>query len=38
METANCPNRPDRLEIFLNDWGFRDDRGDHMETRLNIQT
>ena len=31
METTN---RPDRLEIFSHDWGDRDDRDDHMETRL----
>ena len=35
METTNRPSRPDRLEIFWNDWGDRDDPDDHMETRLN---
>ena len=35
METTNHPSRPDRLEIFWNDWGDRDDPDDHMETRLN---
>ena len=34
METTNRPSRPDRLEIFWNDWGDRDDPDDHMETRL----
>ena len=33
METTNRPSCPDHVEIFLNDWG---DRDDHMETRLNI--
>ena len=31
METSNRLSRPDRLEIFGNDW---DDRDDHTETRL----
>ena len=31
METSNRLRRPDRLEIFGNDW---DDQDDHMETRL----
>ena len=35
METSNRLSRPDRLEIFGNDWDDRDDPGDHMETRLN---
>ena len=34
IETTNRPSRPDRLEIFWNDWGDRDDPDDHMETRL----
>ena len=35
METSDRPNRPDRLEMFSNDWGAdRDDPKDHMETRL----
>ena len=33
-ETTNRPSRPDRLEIFWNDWGDRNDPDDHMETRL----
>ena len=32
METNNRLSRPDRLEIFGNDW---DDPDDHLETRLN---
>ena len=28
------PSRPDRLEIFWNDWGDRDDPDHHMENRL----
>ena len=35
METSNRFSRPDRLEIFGNDWDVRDDPDDHMETRLN---
>ena len=31
METSNRPSRPDRLEIFGNDW---EDPDNHMETRL----
>ena len=34
METSNRLSRPDRLEIFGNDWDDRDDPDDHMETRL----
>ena len=34
METSNRLSRPDRLEIFGNDWDDRDDPEDHMETRL----
>ena len=34
METSNGLSRPDRLEIFGNDW---DDPGDHMDTRLNYR-
>ena len=34
METTNRPSRPDRLEIFWNDWGDRDDPDDHMETGI----
>ena len=33
METSDRTNRPDRLEIFSNDW---DDPDDHVETRLNV--
>ena len=36
METTNRPSRPDRLEIFWNDWGDRDDPDDHMKTRLKV--
>ena len=37
METTNLLSRPDRLEIFWNDWGDWDDPDDHMETRLNFR-
>ena len=33
-QLTNRPSRPDRLEIFSNDWGDRDDPDDRMETRL----
>ena len=29
-ETTNRPSRPDRLGIFWNDWGERDDPEDHI--------
>ena len=31
MKITNPSSRPDRLKIFGNDWG---DRDDHMETRF----
>ena len=37
METSSRLSRPDRLEIFGNDWDDRDDPDDpddHMDTRL----
>ena len=35
IKTSNRLSPLDRLEIFWNDWGDRDDPDDHMETRLN---
>ena len=36
METSNRLSRPDRLEIFGNDWDDPDDPDDHMETRIKL--
>ena len=37
MDTTNRLSRPDRLQLFGNDWGDWGGRYDHMETRLKFK-